>query len=357
MRPPDGNAEKANPPPIGVNGLDKSVEGPGRQALRAIQSQVNQASLTLEHERRLLGIVRTATDERTRQSAFVELWESHSKLVVAIARRYRRAGIDLLDLIGAGHLGLHTAIARFQPENFDTRLSTYAIGWIRWTVQDYIRRNSGPVRLPASAAHRQLFQMSGRLLADARRSCHRERVEATEAELWARVGRRIGLSADEVARSMNLMQGGALSLHAGGSDDPSAPRLEDTLADEGASPEDAVILQLDHAKARKRIMTLAHEILGERERAVFLARCMTDGDEIVHLDALAREFGVSCERVYQLEASAKQKIATALAAEGFTDFARDGQTFRAPRLRARRRRAAPMAPPEGAPSVPSLAEY
>ncbi len=336
--------------------MDKTTEGLGRHAHHAIRSQVNLASLTLERERQLLGIVRTSTDELTREAALVELWESHSKLVVAIANRYRHAGIDLLDLIGAGHLGLHAAIARFDPERFDSRLSTYAIGWIRWTIQDYIGRNSGPVRLPASNAHRRLFQMSGRLLADARRSCHRERVEATEAELCARVGQRIGLSADEVARSINLMRGGALSLHDAGGDDASAPKLEDTLADDSASPEEAAIARLDHAKARKRIMELTQEILGERERTVFLARCMTGGDEIVHLEVLAKEFGVSRERVYQLEASAKRKIATALAQEGFTDFGRDGQTFCAPPLRAPRRRTLPVPLGEAVGRLESLAQ-
>ena len=136
------------------------------------------------------------------------------------------------------------------------------------------------------------------------------------SELCARIGRRIGLPGDEVARSMHLIQGGAISLHAAPAEDANSPRLEETLADGSASPEEAVILRLDHAKARKRIMALTREILGERERAVFLARCMTGGDDITHLDSLAKDFGVSRERIYQLEASAKRKIAAALAQEG-----------------------------------------
>lgn len=323
---------------------------------RAIRNQIDQASLTAERERQLLRTVRNSSDEITCQSALTELWESHSKLVVAIANRYRQNGIELLDLIGAGHLGLHAAIARFEPERFESRLSTYAIGWIRWYIQDYIRRNSGPVRLPASTAHRQLVQMSGRLFADARKSCQRERVEATETELCARIGRRIGLPGEEVARSIHMIQGGTISLHGNGPDDTNAPRLEETLADESASPEEAVILRLDHAKARKRIMTLTRDILGERERAVFLARCMTGGDEIAHLDSLAKDFGVSRERIYQLEASAKRKIAAALAQEGFGDFLRDGQTFRAPPVRARRRRVPPIPLRKDTPRVQSVAQ-
>lgn len=316
------------------------MEAAKRWTDRAIRRQIDLSNLSVERERQLLRIVHETTNERHKQTALIELWESHSKLVVAIASRYRYLNIDLLDLVGAGHLGLHAAIGRFDPDRFDSRLSTYAIGWIRWYIQDYVRRNSGPVRLPSSNAHRQLVQMRGRLLAEARKSCQRERVEPTESELCERIGRRIGLSGDEVARSMRLMQGGALSLHAENQGEAGTSRLEDTLADDAASPEDDVILRLDHAKARKRITALAHEILGERERLVFLSRCMSDSEDVIHLDSLAEQFGVTRERVYQLEASAKRKITIALTREGYGDFASAGANFRLPQVRARRRVAA-----------------
>jgi RNA polymerase sigma-32 factor len=280
---------------------------------------------------------------RQRQAALADLWESHSKLVVAIASRYRQPNIELGDLIGAGHLGLHAAIARFDSHRFEGRLATYAIAWIRWHIQDYIRRNAAPVRLPATTGHRQLAQMAGRLFADARRSCHREAVEATEAELCERIGRRIGLAGDEVARSVRLIGGGTVSLHAQVTQAGTTRNLEDTIAADTASPEDDVILRLDHAKARNRIAELVQEILGERERAIFLARCMNDTDEIMHVETLAREFGVTRERVCQLEASAKRKIVTALAQEGYANFAADGP-ITLPQNRANRRRAREAAP-------------
>jgi DNA-directed RNA polymerase sigma subunit (sigma70/sigma32) len=117
----------------------------------AIRAQLNWSNLTAERERQLLRVCQTATDESERQSALTDLWESHSKLVIAIASRYRQPNIELADLIGAGHLGLHAAIARFDVDRFDGRLANYAIGWIRWHIQDYIRRNAAPVRLPATA--------------------------------------------------------------------------------------------------------------------------------------------------------------------------------------------------------------
>lgn len=304
----------------------------------AIRAQLNWSNVTAEQERRLLHACQSADSESERQAALTSLWESHSKLVVAIASRYRQSNIELVDLIGAGHLGLHAAIARFELDRFDTRLATYAIGWIRWHIQDYIRRNATPVRLPATSAHRRLAQMAGRLFADARRSCTRENVEATETELCERIGRRIGLTGDDVACSIQLISGGTISFDRHAND----TGLEETLSAEGMSPEEDVILRLDHAKARKRIMGLAHEILGERERAVFLARCMGDGDEVMHLETLALQFCVTRERICQLEASAKHKIATALTREGYGDFTA-GAPMQLPTTRARRRRAMPPA--------------
>lgn len=318
------------------------AEGKGRATRNglldlAIRAQLNWSNLTAERERYLLRVCQTASSACERQAALIDLWESHSKLVVAVASRYRQSNIELADLIGAGHLGLHAAISRFDVERFEGRLASYAIGWIRWHIQDYIRRNAAPVRLPATAAHRQLAQMSGRLFAEARRSCQREQVEATDGELCERIGRRIGLDADEVARSMRLISGGSVSLHAHVSTGAGTTRnLEDTMAADEPSPEEDVILRLDHAKARKRLLALVHEILGEREREVFLARCVGQGDEVAHLETLARQFGVTRERICQLEASAKRKITTALVQEGYADFASDVPIM-LPQIRAKRR--------------------
>jgi RNA polymerase sigma-32 factor len=303
----------------------------------AIRAQLDRSNLTAERERQLLRICHSGPSERMRRAAMTTLWESHSKLVIAVASRYRQPNIEFADLIGAGHLGLHAAIARFDTDRFEGRLATYAIGWIRWHIQDYIHRNATPVRLPATSAHRQLAQRAGRLFADARASCQHDGVEATATELCERVGRRIGLAGDEVARSIRLISGGAVSLDTHANDAGTTQNLEETLAADSASPEEVVILRLDHAKARKRIMALVHEVLGERERAVFLARYMGDGDEVAHLETLASRFGVTRERVYQLEVSAKRKIATALACEGYTEFA-GGEPVSLPQTRARRRR-------------------
>ena len=264
--------------------------------------------LTPTQERALLWTIRHGSDDPTRQRAQSELWAAYHGLVSAVANRHRRSGIEISDLIGVGQLGLHAAIVRFDPNRFAGRLSTYAVPWIRWYIQDHISRNTGPVRLPSTTAHRQLARWGTRLFDDARRDCQRERVPATEMELCTRVGRRVGMPADEVARSRLTHRGATVAV--------------DTLStfgtetDDDRTSEDATIRRLDHEKLRRRVLALADSVLGERERAVFLARCMTGDRPIVQLDALATRFGVSRERIYQLEGSARRKIVTALGRDG-----------------------------------------
>ncbi len=293
---------------------------------RAIRIQLNQSSLTAERERQLLACYHHGHTDAARQAALTELWESHSKLVVAIASRYRRTGAELLDLVGAGHLGLHNAISRFDLDRPDTRLASYAAGWIRWSITNHIRRNAGMVRLPETQACRQLAQMGGKLIHHARLRCIQEQVDPTDQNICERIGAQIGMDPVDVQRSLRLLHGGVVSLHR--DDDSDGPNLADTLADEDGVSEDDVITRLDHAKLRRRMLELADEVLGERERAVFLLRCLRQGKPPVRLEAMAERFGVTRERVHQLETSAKKKIAAALISEGFVDAGRDTPAIR-----------------------------
>ena len=310
--------------------------------------QLDQTHLTADRERQLLRAVQDGTDAAARGAALAELFKCHGKLVVAIARHYGDTGLELLDLVGAGHRGLHAAITHFVPERPDARLSGYAIAWIRSYVQDYVRRNRESVGLPDSSAHRQLADMHAQLFADALRHCRQERVKPTPAALQERVGQRVGLSADAVASAMRIIQGASTSVHR---DDSGSARLADKAVDRSAAAEEPVVLRLDHAKARKRITELSEEILGERERAVFLARTTSRREDVGQLDDLAGEFGVSRDRIYQLEGSARRKIVTALRHEGFGDLLRDGVAFRSPPARARRRRAATLPIAQAAPRL------
>ena len=293
----------------------------------------NVANLDEERERGLLARTRSANPADDGQAALTELWMSHAKLVAAIAARHQRPGLDTNDLINAGHLGLHTAITRFDASRFDGRLAAYAAIWIRCHILDYIRRNSGPVRMPESKGHRLLARSATRLALDARAACAREDVAPTDAELHERIGRRIGLSGDEVAKGLRLIQNGRASLSVAGEDGEGG----NDFRDETALTADDMIRRLDHDRLRTRLRVLANEILGERERLVFLARGMADSDQVPSLEDFAARFGVTAARVSQIEASARRKLSTALAASGYGDFDGDEGAMGLSRVRSRRR--------------------
>src|SRR3984885_1162480 len=304
-------------------GLDASRGTPTRQ--------FDSPNLGDARERELLLRARSTVSEADSRAAITELWMSHGKLVAAIAAKYRRSDIDHDDLINAGHLGLHTAIMRFDTDRFDTRLAAYATVWIRWYINDYIRRNATPVRLPESKAHRQLAQSGPRLLAEARKACQREGVDPTDSELHERIGRRVGLNTDEVAHGLRLLQGARRSLHAEAEDE-----ADPGLHDHAAPTADELHERIDHDRLRIRIRALANEILGERERILFMARSMATNHEVPSLDAFADRFGISVTRVHQIEVSARRKIAVALAASGYANVTGDDVVAHLSQIRARR---------------------
>jgi RNA polymerase sigma-32 factor len=282
----------------------------------AIRSLLRRPNLTVEREHHLLWTCRASHNEEARQQALSELLDSHSKLVVAVARQFRRPDLQMTDLVGAGQLGMHAAIAGFDPDRCEIRLAAYSIRWISYYIQDYIRRHAFPVRPPASSAHRQLFRTTGRLFAEARRSCRREGIVASDSELCTRVGARIGLAANEVAQCLNLAHGDAVRFDA---PDTETQPMHAGLAPQASLPEDATVHHLDHAKLRRRILVLAEQILGERERKVFVARCMAAEKAATHQESIAAQLGITRERVRQLEASARRKIAVALTHDGLLD--------------------------------------
>lgn len=273
-------------------------------------------NLSASDERRLLEVVHSEQPEPERQAALSELWLCYTKLVIMLASRYRGLRVDVSDLISAGQLGLRAAIVGFDLRRTDVRLATYATPWIHYHIQEYVRRNRHPVSLPNSDAHRQLFRSSRRLFDDARRACTHEGIASpTHNELCKRVGARIGLSEYEVERSLQLTGDSHVSFD--------APTFRNAIhaaqsATYHSRPEVDINQDLDVAEARYRISVLAKTILGASERHVFERR-YSRYDEPARLDELAVELGVTRERIYQLEASAKRKIAAALIAQGFAE--------------------------------------
>ena len=170
-------------------------------------------------------------------------------------------------------------------------------------------------------------------MAEARRACEREGVEATDSELHARVGRRIGLPAEEVATGLRLIQSGRASLAV---EDGDGETREIAVPDPAAPSADDMNERIDHERLRARLRVLANDVLGERERVVFLSRCMADNDDVPSLEGFAGMFGVSIARVHQIEASARRKISAALAKHGYPDDASGAAVAPFPQIRAGR---------------------
>ncbi len=253
----------------------------------AIRSLLRRPTMAAERERHLLRTYRTGSDEKIRQPALAELWQGHSKFVVAVARQYQHPGLPMADLVGAGQLGLHAAIEGFDLDHSEIRLAEYALDWIRVSIQDYVAQHAGAADNAAPTPLQQLMRSTARLFDDARRSCHREGREPTDAELCARVGARVGLPAEVVAKWLPLERINMVPVQ-----------------------------QIDDAALRRRMIALSEEILGARERAVFVARCLAEPRRVRRTESLARELGVTRERICELEGSARRKIAAALARDG-----------------------------------------
>ncbi len=283
---------------------------PGHSGSRLAATAFQCPNLHEADERRLLTEYRRNPDAERREECLVKLSLAYGKMVVSMAAKYRRTPHETNDLISVGLIGLLEAINDFDLKRIGVRLGTYATFRIKHQMQTYIRQNSQPVCLPDTTPHRQLIRHSRRLFEDAERACKREGSTSNRTELCKRVAARVGLSVYDVESTLQLLGGNHVFLD----DDPhGSPALPILFA---ASHEETVVSAIDSGRMKRRVLALMDEILGTSERRVFHARCMTVG-EPERLDELATELGVSPERIYQLEASAKRKISVALARQGF----------------------------------------
>jgi RNA polymerase sigma-32 factor len=217
------------------------------------------------------------------------------RFVVKIAFEYRTYGIRLLDLIQEGNLGLLVAVERFDPSR-KNRLTTYAVWWIRAYIQEYIRRQWSMVRFGTTRAEQRCFYRLRRERERLERSGEKAEPERLAAALGVRPG---DLSAIE-ARIMRRDQSLDDPAFAGG-EEPRANRI----ADDRPGPEHTVIARELSELSRMKVRTALNG-LDPRERAIIEKRYLTGKGAT--LKELGRAFGISRERVRQLEARAKAKM-------------------------------------------------
>jgi RNA polymerase sigma-32 factor len=227
---------------------------------------------------------------------------SHLRLAAKVAMNYRGYGLPLSEIISEGNVGLMQAINRFEPER-GFRFATYAIWWIKASIQDYILRSWSLVKIGTTTNQKKLFfklrSAKAKIAALENTDMAPEQVELIATTL--------GVKEQDVV-DMNRRLGGDASLNAPTHDEGNSGEWQDYLVDESPSPE-AIVVEQDEMDHRREVLVRAIGVLNDRERRIFEARHLVD--EPKTLEDLALEFNVSRERVRQIEVRAFEKVQTA----------------------------------------------
>jgi RNA polymerase sigma-32 factor len=241
--------------------------------------------------------------ERHEPDAAERLVTSHLRLVVRIAVRYRGYGLPISELISEGNVGLMHAVRRFEPDK-GFRFATYAIWWIKAAIQEYVLRSWSLVKIGTTANQKKLFfglrQAKSRIAAFEDGDLRPDQVQA--------IAGRLGVSEQDVI-DMNRRLSGDVSLNAPIRADGDAVEWQDRLVDDHAGPEIQLVESQD-GQNRRKALGEALTVLTARERRIFEGRHLLE--QPITLDELADEFGVSRERVRQIETRAFEKVQKAV---------------------------------------------
>ncbi len=273
---------------MGENGLARYLEEIRRFAMLEPQEEFMLAKRWRDHGDR---------------DAAHKLVTSHLRLVAKIALRYRGYGLPGSEVISEGNVGLMQAVKRFEPDK-GFRLATYAMWWIRAAIQEYILRSWSLVKMGTTANQKKLFfnlrKAKSKITAFEEGDMRPEQVEL--------IAKRLGVTEQDVV-DMNRRLGGDVSLNAPIREEGDSGEWQDWLVDDSASQESR-LAESEESDNRRQALLHALGVLNKRERRIFEARRLAD--EPITLVELAQEFGVSRERVRQIEARAFEKVQKAV---------------------------------------------
>ncbi|MGA8689310.1 MAG: RNA polymerase sigma factor RpoH [Methyloceanibacter sp.] len=228
---------------------------------------------------------------------------SHLRLVARIAMGYRGYGLPIGEVVSEGNVGLMQAVKRFDPDR-GFRLATYAMWWIRAAIQEYILRSWSLVKMGTTAAQKKLFfnlrKIKGQLKALDEGDLRPDQVK--------RIATQLGVTEEDVI-SMNRRLAGDSSLNAPVRNDSESGEWQDWLVDDTMDQETA-LAESEEKENRRAMLNDALKSLNERERRVFQARRLAE--EPLTLEELSSEFGVSRERIRQIEVRAFEKVQKAV---------------------------------------------
>ncbi len=253
----------------------------------------------LEPEQEYMLAKRWVEDEDT--DAAHQLVTSHLRLAAKIAMGYRGYGLPQAEVISEANVGLMQAVKKFDPEK-GFRLATYAMWWIRASIQEYVLRSWSMVKLGTTSAQKKLFF-------NLRKA--KNRIGALEEgdlrpENVARIAKDLGVTETEVTSMNRRMSGGDASLNVQvGADGDGTAQWQDWLADDSAD-QAGDYAERDEFESRIGLMTDAMDVLNERERDILSQRRLNE--ETVTLEDLSAKYKVSRERIRQIEVRAFEKL-------------------------------------------------
>lgn len=234
-------------------------------------------------------------------SAAHQLVTSHLRLAAKIAMGYRGYGLPQAEVISEANVGLMQAVKRFDPEK-GFRLATYAMWWIRASIQEYILRSWSLVKLGTTSAQKKLFFNLRKAKA---------KVGALEEgdlrpENVAQIAKDLSVTEDEVVEMNRRLAGSDASLNATvGSDGDSATQWQDWLEDED-SDQAETYAERDEMDARRALLVTAMSVLNDREKDILMQRRLAETP--VTLEELSESYNVSRERIRQIEVRAFEKL-------------------------------------------------
>ena len=228
---------------------------------------------------------------------------SHLRLVAKIAMGYRGYGLPISEVISEGNVGLMQAVKRFEPEK-GFRLATYAMWWIKAAIQEYILRSWSLVKLGTTANQKKLF-FNLRKAKSKISALEEGDLQPDQVKL---IAKRLGVTEQDVI-DMNRRLGGDVSLNAPIREEGDSGKWQDWLVDE-VTDQETRFAESEEADNRRQALGEALSVLNERERRIFMARRLAD--EPIMLDELAAEFGISRERVRQIEVRTFEKVQKAV---------------------------------------------
>ncbi|SHH69033.1 RNA polymerase sigma factor RpoH [Cognatishimia maritima] len=239
--------------------------------------------------------------EKEDTNAAHQLVTSHLRLAAKIAMGYRGYGLPQAEVISEANVGLMQAVKRFDPEK-GFRLATYAMWWIRASIQEYVLRSWSMVKLGTTSAQKKLFfnlrKAKARIGALEEGDMHPDNV--------AKIAHDLGVTEDEVISMNRRMSGGDASLNAQvGSDGEGTMQWQDWLEDEDAD-QAADYEAKDELEARRELLAEAMDVLNDREKDILVQRRLQDTP--LTLEELSGQYDVSRERIRQIEVRAFEKL-------------------------------------------------